>query len=84
MNKNLIKAVLWNDAAYSNLDKLPDFVPPPRLTVGLIIEDNKEFINIAMNVYYYSDDNTIDQIDGFLIPKNTIISIKEIGDYGSK
>ncbi len=82
MNKkkrNPICAILWQDAGYSTKKTLPRSLPKPTLTVGYIVNTNKEFTNIATNIEW--DDKKIIPKDGFLIPNETIIDFQKIGYY---
>lgn len=79
--RNSCVCVLWKDAAYTNDKKALSEVPPPELTCGFLIEENKDFINLAINNYYTKNSKRLEPIDGFMIPVGTIISIKKIGFY---
>ena len=70
--------ILWNDAAYSFETEMPKTFPNPRLTVGFLISENEEQIFIATNVNYDAKTEIITPIDGFVIPKGTIIEKREI------
>jgi len=78
MKKHSICTILWNDASYSFEKELPKNLPDPRLTVGLIISNNDECVFIATNVSYDQKTGDIAPVDGFVIPKGTIIEMKEI------
>lgn len=80
-HKNPIVAVLWQDAAYSFENKLPDSPPLPKLSVGFVIETNEKFLNLATNVQYDKKTKELVPVDGFLIPQGTILDFKKIGDY---
>lgn len=82
--KNPICAILWLDAAYTFESQTPKELPQPRLTTGFIIEANDQFIFIATNVSYNEKEKTLCPVDGFVIPKKTIINFKAIGNYDSK
>lgn len=75
----MVCAVWWQDAAYSYMDEMPDNLPGPELTTGFILVSNDYFINIATNVNYNEKDDSFYPVDGFIIPKKTIIKLKEIG-----
>lgn len=74
MSKSKVKvcAILWRDASFIYTKKLAD-LPMLQLTTGFIIEDNKEFINIAMNVNYNPKVNKFWALDGFIIPKKAVV-----------
>jgi hypothetical protein len=76
-----ICTILWQDAAYSDETTLPKELPSPQLTAGFIIEANDEFVFIATNVDYYAETREVSPVDGFIIPKKTIIEFKKIGNY---
>ncbi|MCL4405116.1 MAG: hypothetical protein M1361_01360 [Patescibacteria group bacterium] len=76
-NKGLpIRALLWRDAGYV-FTKNPA-QPDLQLTTGLIIEENDEFVNIAVNVDYNPRTHKIFAVDGFIIPKGAIVKTEEI------
>lgn len=77
--KKSIYAVFWRDAAYSFNSELPPDQPITDLTVGFIISENENFINIATNVDYDHESGRIKPADGFLIPRGTIIKITKAG-----
>lgn len=79
--KDKIYAIYWQDAAFSFRKRLPRTMPPLQLTFGIIVLKNKNLVSIGMNCHYNSKNKKITNIrDGFLIPINTIIEVKEIGD----
>ncbi len=84
MNKNPCVCILWNDAAYTNDKKVLSSVPPPQLTCGFVIDENKEYINLSVNSYYVKGKKVIQPIDGFIIPIGSIINFKKMNFYDKK
>ncbi|HOX91172.1 MAG TPA: hypothetical protein PLG45_00310 [Candidatus Paceibacterota bacterium] len=84
MKKNPCVCISWHDASYSDSKNATKKVPPVRLTCGFVIEENKNFVNLAVNCYYTDKNKKLEPIDGFLIPTNTIVSFKKIGFYNEK
>lgn len=78
-NYKKVYAIYWQDAAYSFRKRMPEELPPIEITTGTIVSKNKNFVNIATNLNYYSEKRKVKAKDGFLIPTKTIVKIKEIG-----
>ncbi len=74
-------AILWQDAAHTDQDELPEALPEPQLTCGFIIESTDTYINIATNVNYNKEASILEPVDGFVIPKDSIISVRKIRNY---
>ena len=77
--RNPICSILWQDASYSYEDNLPDNSPPLQLTVGFIVSENEDYINIATNVNYNPGTKNLWPVDGFVIPKNAIKKLQKAG-----
>lgn len=77
-----IYSVLWKEASYTYEKQVSD-VPPNlnRLVSGFILESNDEFVKITSNAVIYENPREILLQDGFIIPRNAILDIKEIGTY---
>jgi len=71
-----IYEITWRDAAYSYEKELPDEMPGLDKTIGHIIEETDEYINIATSFKEKHQSET--PAYGLIIPKNTIVSIKKI------
>lgn len=81
MKKNPLYAILWRDAAYTYELVVPKEFPLPRLTTGFVIEINDKYTFIATNVSYDGKTGKMYPVDGFIIPKKTIIETRKIGNY---
>jgi len=79
MRKQQVKTILWKDAAYSFEEVLPSHVPNPRLTTGIILSENENSVFIATNTDYDLHTGHISPVDGFVIPRGTILEIKDVG-----
>lgn len=82
MYKNPVMTIEWYDAAFTDDEAVVDETfPPTQLTCGFVIEENDEHVHIATNVYYNMEKKVVQPIDGFLIPKSAIVSVRKIGFY---
>jgi len=79
MSDNKIYKVIWQDASYS-YDKKIESLPRQEITVGFIVKENEDYINIATNIDYDQTKNTYEPDNGFLIPKKVIIKLEEISN----
>lgn len=77
-NKSILK-VVWQDAAYSNKNRLPQKVPSKQITFGLFLGETEKAVNIGMNCHLEKE-KIIDCHDTFIIPKKTIEKIIKIGE----
>ncbi|MEA1929375.1 MAG: hypothetical protein U9M92_00600 [Patescibacteria group bacterium] len=77
--RNPICTILWHDASYTFDEQLPKEIPLPSITSGFIISESAEFVNIATNVDYDEKTNTVSPVNGFLIPRKSIIEFKKVG-----
>lgn len=79
-NKSILM-IIWQDAAFSNREKLPLKMPPKQITFGLFLGETKKAINLGMNCRIdYPYKTIIDCRDAFLIPKKVIKQINNLGD----
>lgn len=69
-----ISEIIWQDAAYSYNASIPNNFPSTERTIGVIVEETDEYINIATNFEKINEKER--PTDGFVIPKGAIISIK--------
>lgn len=76
--KSILK-VIWQDAAYSNRDRLPRKMPPKQVTFGLFLGETKKAVNIGMNCHLENKKIT-DCHDTFMVPKKAIEKIIKIGE----
>jgi hypothetical protein len=77
-----IVAIEWFDAGYTDKESSLDVFPPLQHTFGALIEETDEYVNVAVNMY--GENNISEPIDGFLIPKSTIVRMFDIGVYSNK
>lgn len=83
-NKSILM-VIWQDAAFSNREKLPLKMPSSQITFGLFLGETAKAINLGMNCHWdYSHKTVIDCQDTFLIPKKVIKQINNLGDLNVK
>ena len=75
--ENKIVMITWKDAAYTFEGEFPDHLPEIQTAVGFVIEDTPEFIKIANNAYIEPSGKVL-PIDGFLIPKKTVLKVQEL------
>jgi hypothetical protein len=68
--------VMWRDASYCFDEELPDYSPSVQITDGFIVKETDKYINVAVNVKYSPEEKGYWPIDGFVIPKKTILKIK--------
>lgn len=68
--------VKWQDAAFSYRRRLPRILPPPSFTVGFLTNKNKSFIKLVVN--FKNIKGRFKPIDGFLIPRKTIIKMTKL------
>jgi len=79
-----ILMLVWQDAAFSNLKKLPKNSPHLQITFGLFIDETKDAINIGMNCHLDPKSKKIVECkDAFLIPKKVIKKIKVLGELNA-
>lgn len=67
--------IIWQDAAYTYEKELPKDSPGIDKTIGYLIEDNDEYVNISISLK--KDENGEFYSDGFVIPKKAVISMKK-------
>lgn len=79
--RNPVGALLWLDAGYSFEKRFPGKFPQPQITAGFIIESNKDYINIATNVKYNEETDSIWPVDGFVIPGTAILKFKKLTNF---
>lgn len=79
-NKDIVCAVAWLDASYVFSKKLPKHPPQPQITVGFLVEDMDSYLNIATNIRFDPKTKISWPIDGFIIPKKTILEFKKLVD----
>lgn len=77
--KNPVCVIFWRDAVNTERKVLPKEKPPLQATTGFIIKATNEYINIATNVRFDSTTKKMWPIDGFVIPKKTVVKFKKIG-----
>lgn len=75
---NKILMITWKDAAYTFDEEFPDHLPEIDTTIGFLIEDNPDFIKIANNAFTDERSGKVLPIDGFIIPKRTILRIQTL------
>lgn len=73
--KKPLCVVYWKDAAYTYEKKPPKFNPSTQATAGFIVYENKDTINVAMNVNYDEKTGDLWPVDGLAIPRKTIAKI---------
>ena len=76
--KSILK-VVWQDAAYSNRNRLPRKLPSKQITFGVFIGETKKSINIGMNCHWEGK-KIIDCHDSFFVPKKVIEKIIKIDE----
>lgn len=79
-HKNPVCVVWWRDAFRCFDKKFPQKFPPLQVTTGFIISADSKKINIATNVNYNPETGELWPVDGFVIPKNTIVKFKKLKD----
>ena len=76
--KNPVCIIWWRDAARCFDKTLPSKPPLLQVTAGFIIVTNRKKLNIATNVNYNSKTGKLWPVDGFVIPKGTIVKFKKL------
>ncbi|MEI6296346.1 MAG: hypothetical protein WCO84_01700 [bacterium] len=76
-----ICTILWRDASYTFMQKMPEILPLPQLTTGFIMETNDDYTVIATNVSYDDKTGAMSMVDGFIVPGKTILEFRKIGNY---
>ncbi|GIW66740.1 MAG: hypothetical protein KatS3mg095_0638 [Candidatus Parcubacteria bacterium] len=71
-NKQLY-LIEWQDAAFSFRKKIPKSLPSHQVTIGYLLNKNQKFIKIAFN--FRKNKQKLSPLDGFIIPRKTIIKI---------
>jgi|GEM_PF-1060465 len=78
MSQRII-VVEWFDAGYTDKESSVDVFPPAQHTVGVLVEETDEYVHVAVNMY--CENEIVEPIDGFFIPKATIVRMSDIGPY---
>lgn len=74
-NKAELCLVVWRDASYSFSEKLPEYSPPIQVTNGFLLKETEDYINLATNMDFDSKTGDRWPVDGFVIPKKTILKM---------
>jgi hypothetical protein len=77
-----IVAIEWFDAGYTDKDSSVDVFPPTQHTFGVLMGETDEYVHVTVNMYCENDAR--EPIDGFFIPKSTIIRMSDIGLYTNR
>lgn len=76
-----IYVVHWLDAGFSLKKNVPTSRPLPHVSVGILIEKNKQFLHLANNVKLDSSNEALVCVDGVFIPVGTVLFKKKLADH---